>query len=163
MQLSNAHEHSANGMVEKMVGRHGRMLRATLLQSQMPPEFWGATTILLTDIYNCTPHTALDNETPYYRQKGVHPDLGFFRPFGCKMIVHQGKDLVEHHKLAPRGEKCVYLGCGMAHGPRCSVQRGSCRGTGTVLQVAYRHPNTHERADRPCERGSVFHQTRREW
>ena len=108
-------------MVEKMVDRLGRMLRATLLQSQMPPEFWGAATILLTDIYNCTPHAALDNETPYYRQKGVHPDLGFFRPFGCTMIVHQGKDLVEHHKLAPRGEKCVYLGCGMAHGRRAFI------------------------------------------
>ena len=99
LQRSNAHEQSANGMAEKMVYRLGRMLRATLLQSQMPPEFWGAATILLTDIYNCTPHAALDNETPYYRQKGVHPDLSFFRPFGCTMVVHQGKDLVEHHKL----------------------------------------------------------------
>ena len=121
MQHSNAHEQSANGMAEKMVDRLGRMLRATLLQSQMPPEFWGAATILMTDIYNCTPHSALNGESPYFRHKGVHPDLSFFRPFGCTMVVHQGKDLVEHHKLAPRGEKCVYLGCGMAFGRRAFI------------------------------------------
>ena len=88
LQLSNAHEQSANGMVEKMVDRLGRMLRATLLQSQMPPEFWGAATILLTDIYNCTPHAALDNETPY-----LHT-LDPFRYvlYGCiRHVVVQGQ------------------------------------------------------------------------
>jgi hypothetical protein len=121
MQHSNAHEQSANGMVEKMVDRLGRMLRAALLHSQLPPEFWGAATILMTDIYNCTPHSALGDESPYYRHKGVHPDLSFFRPFGCTMVVHQGKDLVQHHKLAPRGEKCVYLGCGFTYGRRAYI------------------------------------------
>ena len=121
MHHSNAHEQSGNGMAEKMVDRLGRMLRATLLQSQMPPEFWGAATILLTDIYNCTPHRALDHDSPYYRLKGAHPDLSFFRPFGSAMIVHQGKDLVEHRKLAPRGEKCLYLGTGNAYGRRCFI------------------------------------------
>jgi hypothetical protein len=115
---SNAHEQSANGMAEKMVDRIGRMLRTTLLQSQLPPEFWGAAAILATDVYNCTPHSALNNQSPFYLTKGVHPDLSFFRPFGCAMVVHRGKDLVEHHKLAPRGGKCVYL-CGNA----CSLQR----------------------------------------
>ena len=51
----------------------------------------------------------------------VHPDLSFFSPFGCSMVVHRGKDLVEHHKLAPRGEKYVYLGCGNAYGRRAYI------------------------------------------
>ncbi len=113
VQHSNTHEQIANGMAEKIVDRLGRMLRTTLLQSQLPPEFWGAAAILVTDVYNCTPHSALNNQSQFYCSKGVHPDLSFFRPFGCSMVVHRGKDLVEHHKLAPRGGKCVYLGCGM--------------------------------------------------
>jgi len=36
--------------------------------------------------------------------------MSFFRPFGCAMVVFRGKDLVEHRKLAPREENCVYLG-----------------------------------------------------
>jgi hypothetical protein len=32
-----------------------------------------------------------------------------------------GKDLVKHRKLAPRGEKCVYLGCGNAFGRRAFI------------------------------------------
>jgi hypothetical protein len=108
-------------MAEKMVDRIGRMLRTTLLQSQLPPEFWGAAVILATDVYNCTPHSALNNQSPFYCSEGVHPDLSFFRPFSCSMVVHRGKDLVEHHKLAPRGEKCVYLGCGNAYGRRAYI------------------------------------------
>jgi hypothetical protein len=110
---SNAHEQSASSMAEKMVDRMGRMLRTTVLESQLSPEFWGAAAILATNVYNCMPHSALNNQSPFYCSKGVHPDLSFFRPFDCSMVVHWGKDLVEHHKLAPRGEKCVYLGCGM--------------------------------------------------
>jgi hypothetical protein len=44
-------------MAEKMVDRIGRMLRTTLLQSQLPPEFWGAAVILATDVYNCKRQT----------------------------------------------------------------------------------------------------------
>ena len=35
--------------------------------------------------------------------------------------MHRGTDLIEHGKLAPRGEKCVYLGIGNAHGRRAFV------------------------------------------
>ena len=32
------------------------------------------------------------------------------------MVVHRGKDLFEHRKLAPRGVRCVYAGIGMHFG-----------------------------------------------
>ena len=34
------------------------------------------------------------------------------------MVIFHGKDLVEHRKLAPRGEKGVYLGTGKQFGQR---------------------------------------------
>ena len=93
-------------------------MRTALLQSQLPPEFWGAAVTLVTDIYNCTPHDSLDGDSPYKRARGQHPDVSFIKPFGCGMIVHRGRDLVEHSKLAPRGEKCVYIGTGQTFGRR---------------------------------------------
>ena len=115
---SDEHTQAQNGMVEKMVDVIGRRARACIEQSQMPVEWWGAAVLLATDIYNCTPHSSLDMDSPFFRRKGVLPDISFFRPFGCAMVVHRGKDLVQHRKLAPRGVKCVYVGTGMHFGRR---------------------------------------------
>jgi hypothetical protein len=115
---SNEHCQAQNGMVEKFGDTLGRGLRGALLQSGLPLSMWGAAAILITDIYNSCPHSSLDNDTPFFRRTGRLPDFSFFRPFGCGMVVFRGKDLVEHRKLAPRGEKCVYIGTGRQFGRR---------------------------------------------
>jgi len=74
--------------------------------------------LLATDIYNCTPHRSLGMESPHYHRYHKQPDLSFFRAFGCATVVHRGRDLVEHTKLAPRGELSVYLSVGTSHGRR---------------------------------------------
>jgi len=60
-------------------------------------------------------------ESPHYRRYGKQPDPSFFRAFGCTVVVHWGRDLVDHTKLAPRGELCVYLGIGKSHGRRAII------------------------------------------
>ena len=111
MRHSNEHNQAANGMVEKFGDTLGRGKRVVLLQSGLPLAFWGAAAIMVTDLYNSTPHTSLGGDSPYFRRTGRKPDMSFFRPFGCSMVVHRGKDLVEHGchngKSAPRGEKGV--------------------------------------------------------
>ena len=120
-QHSNEYQQFQNGKAEKFIDTLGRRIRAMLLNSQLPPEFWGAAVMLATDIYNVTPHDSLNDESPFKRAKGQHPDTSFIKPFGCGMIVHRGRDLVEHSKLAPRGEKCVYLGTGNAFGRKAYI------------------------------------------
>ena len=83
--------------MEKISDTLGRGLRAALLQSGRPFAFW---------------------KVPHFRQTGKHPDMLFFRPFGCARVVFRGKDLLEHRKLAPWGEKSVYLGTGKQFGRR---------------------------------------------
>jgi hypothetical protein len=41
-----------------------------------------------------------------------------FRPFGCRAtdFIGEKKQNLEHHKLAPRGEACIYLGLGYTRG-----------------------------------------------
>ena len=118
LRHSNEHQQFQNGKAEKYIDTLGRRMRAGLLQSQLPPEFWGAAATLMTDIYNCTPHDSLEGDSPFKRARGRHPDMSFIKPFGCGMVVHRGRDLVEHTKLAPRGEKCVYIGTGQTWGRR---------------------------------------------
>ena len=118
---SNEHQQFQNGRAEKLVDSIGRKIRGMLVQSQMPPEFWGAAVLLASDICNCTPHRSLGMESPHYHRYHKRPDLSFFRAFGCATVVHRGRDLVEHTELAPRGELGMYLGVGTSHGRRAFI------------------------------------------
>jgi len=121
MRHSNEHNQAANSMVEKFGHTLGRGLRVALIQSGLPLAFWGAAAIMVTDLYNSTPRASLGGDSPYFWCTGRIPDMSFFRPFGCSMVVFRGKDLVEHGKLAPRGEKGVCVGIGTHFGRRVFI------------------------------------------
>jgi transposase InsO family protein len=114
--LSNADEQFQNALAETFVHTVGKGIRALLLQSGLGPEFWGLTALHVVTVYNCLPHSALDFAIPHTLQFGRQPDVSWFRPFGCSSVVFRGKDVVEHHKIVPRGEHCVSVGLGLMHG-----------------------------------------------
>ena len=78
LQHSNAHQQHQNGMAEKVGDKLVRRMRAALLHSGAPSKFWGAAVLMAADVLNATPHTALDNDTPYHRQFGYHCDMNTF-------------------------------------------------------------------------------------
>ena len=119
MQNSNEHQQHQNGMAEKLGDTLVRRMRAGLLHSGLPAQFWGAAIIMAADAYNVTPHTSLDGTTPYHRHFGYHANMSYFRPLGCRCTVFRGKDLVTHRKISPRGLPCVYLGTGNSFGRKC--------------------------------------------
>ena len=51
-----------------------------------------------------------------YTAPEFQPFVSWVQPFGCKCVAYRGNDILEHHKLAPRGEKCVHVGLGLLHG-----------------------------------------------
>jgi len=118
-QVSNPHQQFQNAISEKFVDSLGKGIRTLLLQSQLPPEFWGCAAHYFVDIYNHLPHDGIHQAIPYAVHHQVQPDVSWFRPFGCKTTIYQGKDLVEHGKLAPRGEQGVFIGLGISHGRKC--------------------------------------------
>eukprot|EP00961_Rhodomonas_salina_P041335 556587-Rhodomonas_salina.1 len=62
------------------------------------------------------PHSSLNGEIPYFVETGRRPNVSWLLCFGCSAVVHSGKDLVEHGKLAPCGEHSVFVGLGLMHG-----------------------------------------------
>jgi hypothetical protein len=68
-ETSNAEEQFQNGMVETMVNTISKGVRAALLSSNLPPEFWGFAAVNWIDIYNHLPHSSLDNLTPCHDGK----------------------------------------------------------------------------------------------
>ena len=119
MQNSNEHQQFQNGAAEKTGDTLTRRMRAGLLHSGLPAQFWGAAVIMAADVMNATPHRSLNNDTPYHRQFGHHARLDTFRPFGCRATVFQGKDLVDHRKITPRGLSGLYIGTGQSFGRKC--------------------------------------------
>eukprot|EP00286_Rhodomonas_abbreviata_P021100 CAMPEP_0181305828 /NCGR_PEP_ID=MMETSP1101-20121128/9952_1 /TAXON_ID=46948 /ORGANISM="Rhodomonas abbreviata, Strain Caron Lab Isolate" /LENGTH=1956 /DNA_ID=CAMNT_0023411799 /DNA_START=677 /DNA_END=6547 /DNA_ORIENTATION=+ len=118
-QVSNPYEQFQNAISEKFVDTLGKGLRTLLLSSELPPEFWGCAAIFYTDVYNHLLHASIGGQIPYALHHNRTPDVSWFRPFGCRATVFRGRDLVDHHKLAPRGEQGIFVGLGMSHGRKC--------------------------------------------
>ena len=118
-QHSNPGEQFQNGKSEKLVDVVGQGTRAVLLQSGLDTPAWGAAMLYYIDILNSVTSSAVDNQIPFELHTGKKADWSWFRPFGCKATVWLGKDLVEHHKLSPRGEAGVFVGLGMNQGRKC--------------------------------------------
>ena len=114
-ELSNEYQQHQNAAAETVVNMIGRGVRVLLLQLGLPPEFWGLAALHVVTVANCLPHASLSFDIPYTRHTGRLPDLSWFRSFWCSTVVHQGKDLVEHHKLVLRGDSGVFVGLGLMH------------------------------------------------
>lgn len=117
-QTSNPDEQFGNGKAETLVAAIGRGIRVALLSSGLGTAFWGLAAINWVDIYNHLPHASLGFKTPWEVEMGSKPDVSWFRPFGCRVTVFRGREHAEHHKLAPRGEACVYVGLGHHRGQK---------------------------------------------
>jgi len=91
-ETSNPDEQFQNGMAETMVRTIAKGIRAALLSSNLPPEFWGFAAVNWVDVYNHLPHSSIDNMTPWQVEKGTKPDVSMFRPFGCRVTVFRGRE-----------------------------------------------------------------------
>lgn len=117
-QFSNANQQFQNAPAETLVNRMASGVRVQLTNSNLPPNMWAYAAINWVDCYNHLPHSALNNKTPWEMEKGLKPDVSWFKPFGCLATVYVGDNPKQlwHHKLAPRGLPCVYLGLGFSRG-----------------------------------------------
>ena len=117
-QFSNTNQQFQNAPAETLVNRLGNVTRVQLHAANLRGAFWGYAAINWVDCYNNLPHSALDNKTPWEIEKGLKPDVSWFKPFGCHATVYVGdnKKQLWHGKLAPRGLACIYLGLGFSRG-----------------------------------------------
>eukprot|EP00961_Rhodomonas_salina_P085134 1143173-Rhodomonas_salina.1 len=114
----------------------GKGICTLLLQAKLPPEFWGAAALYYTDVYNHLPHSSIGCEIPYEIHTNKQPDVSWFRPWGCRCTLFRCCDLVEHCKLAPRGEQGVFLGLSLAHSRKCWVVYSSCPGLNHIFVLS---------------------------
>ena len=78
-----------------------------LNQAKLPPSFWGAAVLYLTDILNVTPSTSVSDTTSYTVWNGTKPDISMFRVFGCRAHVNILRK--DRKNLEPHSEPCIFI------------------------------------------------------
>jgi hypothetical protein len=117
-RYSCADEQDQNGRAEKFGDMIGKGIRAMMMQSNAPLEFWGAAALYWVEAKNHLPHSSINDKIPIQEHTGRVPDISWFRPFGCRATVFRGKDHVEHVKISARGEPGIFVGLGSAQGKK---------------------------------------------
>jgi hypothetical protein len=107
-QTSCAYTPQQNGRVERKHQCILAMARALLIQSHLPPKYWGYAVLHSVYLMNRMPSMAIGGDLPYHKLHNTLPDLSFLRIFGCLCYV----STVDVHrlKLDHRARKCVFLG-----------------------------------------------------
>lgn len=115
-QRSVPYEQYQNGMAEAAVDVLGSRMRAFLLQSGLPQEFWGFALRYAVDTTNHLQHSSTGAVPILVHGRQDYAD--WFRPFGCRAWVHVGKNLVEHGKISARGVKGIFVGVNFTAGQK---------------------------------------------
>jgi transposase InsO family protein len=111
-----------NGVAERKNRHLLEVVRAILIEANMPLSYWGEALAFAVYSINRTPSRSIEYQTPLKALSDVSiapsvPNLPL-RIFGCVVFVHLHKH--QRSKLAPRALRCVFLGYAMhKKGYRC--------------------------------------------
>eukprot|EP00961_Rhodomonas_salina_P049440 664134-Rhodomonas_salina.1 len=67
-----------NALAEKFLDTLGAGIRAILLQSNLPIEFWNLAALYIVDSYNVLPHSSIENRIPFEEHTGRRADVSWF-------------------------------------------------------------------------------------
>lgn len=96
-----------NGVAEHLNRTLAEGVIAMLSQAKLPPSFWGATVLYLTDILNATPSSSVSDTTLYAVWNGTKPNLSMYRIFGCWAHVNILKK--DRKNLESHSEPCIFI------------------------------------------------------
>jgi hypothetical protein len=115
--FTEGHEPKQNGRAERIIQTIVKIMRALLLQSQLPTRFWNLSAKTAAFLYNRLPHNTtgqIPNELFYKRKV----DTSFLRPWGCIAYVFNkdslpnvsGTTSSDVKKLIDRGVESKFVG-----------------------------------------------------
>ena len=84
---------------------------AMLWNASLPVGFWSAAVETSVYLLNRSPHSALNNKTPYEAWHGSKPNLGHLRVFGCRAAAHVPDELRSKSDWTSKSSpNCVFIG-----------------------------------------------------
>ncbi len=110
-EIVNTAEPNQVARAERAWGWVGNLVRAAMIDSQLPYRFWPLAIHHGVYIYNRTALKALEWKTPYESFYNRAPrSLKRCHPFGCVAYVHINKKNRNNKYLGPRGNVGIYVG-----------------------------------------------------
>jgi len=107
-QLSPAYTHEPNGFIERINRTILNKARSLLFNSNTPLYLWGEAVLAATYLYNRTPHSALNNKTPYELKYNSKPNISNIRVWGSiTYYKNKGNNI---KKLEPKANKGILIG-----------------------------------------------------
>ncbi|OAJ40995.1 hypothetical protein BDEG_24661 [Batrachochytrium dendrobatidis JEL423] len=97
-----------NGVAEQRNRSIGNAIRSMILSSGLPKRFWAEAAATAVYLQNRSPHSAINNLTPYEKRSGKKPWVSHLKTFGCKANAVIPSTLLG--KLDSRTSNCVMLG-----------------------------------------------------
>lgn len=107
-QLTKAFTPQQNGVAERKNRTIMNMVRAALLEKEVPKAFWPDAVQWVNHVLNRSPTVIVRDMTPEEAWSGRKPSVEHFRVFGCIGYVHIPD--VKRSKLDDKSIKCVLLG-----------------------------------------------------
>jgi transposase InsO family protein len=107
-QTSCVYTPQQNGRVERKHQCILNIARALLIQSKLPPKFWGYAVLHSVYLMNRMPSMAIKGQLPYQLLFKELPDLSMLKVFGC--LCYTSTHEAKRTKLDHRSFKCVFLG-----------------------------------------------------
>ena len=98
-----------NGLVERANRTLSRLARTMMIDSQLPPEFWGHALDHAAFISNRVCHSG-KTQTPFQGMFKEKPDLRDLRVWGCPGAVHIQNDFVPKNLAHWHAEPGIFLG-----------------------------------------------------
>lgn len=84
---------------------------AMLWNASLPVGFWSAAVETSVYLLNRSPHSALNNKTPFEAWHGVKPNLGHLRVFGCRAAAHVPNELRTKTDWSSKSSpNCLFIG-----------------------------------------------------
>lgn len=96
-----------NGVAERMHQTIMNSVRVNLHTAALPNRLWWYAALHAVYIFNRTPRSRLQYQTPYFRCYDTHANLDGLQRFGQPCVVY---DEYRVNKLAPKGKRGVWLG-----------------------------------------------------
>ena len=109
-QRAPPYTHEPNGLVERINRTIMNKARSLIYNSNLPLYMWGEAVLAATYLYNRTPHSSINNNTPYELKYNMKPDISNIRVWGSiAYYKNKGNNI---KKLEPRANKGYLIGYG---------------------------------------------------
>lgn len=99
-----------NSLAERALRTITEHASAMLWNAILPVSFWSCAVETSVYLLNRSPHSALDNKTPYQAWYGAAPNLGHLRVFGCRASAHVPNELRTKTDWASKSTSCIFIG-----------------------------------------------------